>query len=116
MVLPVECKCANITPLYKKGCRADVSNYRPVSLTSVVCKLMESILRANIMEHFTANKFFSSKQFGFIKQRSMTLQLLQILDIWTECLEQGGQIELHTVYPMLYKPTLKTAKIKCYKL
>ena len=43
-----------------------------------------------------ANKFFSSKQFGFIKGRSTTLQLglLQILDIWTECLEQGGQIDV----------------------
>ena len=41
--------------MYKKGCRADVSNYRPVNLRSVVCKLMESILRDNIMEHFTAN-------------------------------------------------------------
>jgi len=48
---PVEWKCANITPLYKKGCQADVSNCRPLSLTSVVCKLMESILRDNIMEH-----------------------------------------------------------------
>jgi len=68
--------------LYKKGCRADCSNYRPV-------------------EHFTANKFFSSKQFGFIKGRSTTLQLLQILDIWTKCLEQGGQIDV--VYTDLEK-------------
>ena len=69
--LPVEWKCANITPLYKKGCRADVSNYRPVSLTGVVhvCKLMESVLQDNIIEHFTANKLFSSKQFGFINRR-----------------------------------------------
>jgi len=58
-----------------------------ISLTiwyiSVVCKLMGSILRDNIMEHFIANKFFSSKQFGFIKGRLTTLQLLQILDIGT---------------------------------
>ena len=85
-------------------------SYRLVSLTSVVCKLMESILRDNIMEHFTANKFFSSKQFGFIKGRSTTLQLLQILDIWTECLEQGGQIGV--VYTDLGKAYLIQYHIK----
>ena len=59
-----------------------------------ICKLMESVLRDNIMSHFRANMLFSSKQFGFIKGRSTTLQLLQILDKWTECLEHGGQINV----------------------
>jgi len=46
------------------------------------------------MSHFRANMLFSSKQFGFIKGRSTTPQLLQILDKWTECLEHGGQIDV----------------------
>jgi len=46
------------------------------------------------MSYFTANMLFSSKQFGFIKGRSTTLQLLQILDKWTECLEHGGQTDV----------------------
>jgi len=46
------------------------------------------------MSHFHNNKFFSQKQFGFIKGRSTTIQLLHIMDIWTECLEQDGQMDV----------------------
>ena len=63
--LPSEWKYANITPIYKKGSRSDPGNYRPVSLTSIVCKLMESIIRDSIMAHFKINNLFSNKQFGF---------------------------------------------------
>ena len=44
------------------------------------------------MSHFHNNKFFSQKQFGFIKGCSTTIQPLHIMDIWMECLEQGGQM------------------------
>jgi len=83
-------------PIYKKGLRSDPGNYRPVSLTSIVglCKLMESIIRDNVMTHFKLNNLFTNKQFGFIKGRSATLQLLQILDNWAELLETGGQIDV----------------------
>ena len=53
------------------------------------------------MAHFKINNLFSNKQFGFIKGRSTTLQLLQILDRWTELLENGGQIDV--VYTDLQK-------------
>ena len=53
------------------------------------------------MAHFKINNLFSNKQFGFIKGRSTTLQLLQILDRWTELLENGGQIDV--VYTNLEK-------------
>jgi len=54
--LPSEWKYANITPLYKKGSRSDPGNYRPVSLTSIVCKLMESIIRDSVTTHFKLKK------------------------------------------------------------
>jgi len=41
--LPCSWKSANITAVYKKGDRKDPSNYRPVSLTSVVCKILEKL-------------------------------------------------------------------------
>jgi len=62
---------------------------------------MESIIRDNIMNHFIINRLFSNRQFGFVKGRSTTLQLLQVLDTWTECLEQGGQIDV--IYTDLQK-------------
>lgn len=42
---------ANITPLFKSGCKNIMSNYRPVSLTSIVCKIMEGIVKDSIMSH-----------------------------------------------------------------
>ena len=50
------------------------------------------------MAHFKLNNLFSNKQFGFIKGRSTTLQLLQILEKWTEILENDGQIDVIYMY------------------
>ena len=51
--LPSEWKRSNITPIFKKGKRNIASNYRPINLISVPCKIMESILKDNIMSHDT---------------------------------------------------------------
>ena len=42
--IPDDWKCANITPIYKKGSKYDASNYRPISLTCISSKLMEHII------------------------------------------------------------------------
>ena len=48
---PEDWKKANITPIFKKGSRNDPANYRPVSLTSQVCKVLESIVKEHVFEH-----------------------------------------------------------------
>ena len=53
--LPHDWKSADVTPIHKKGARNLVSNYRPVSLTSIFCKLMESIIKDHIMSHLMDN-------------------------------------------------------------
>ena len=63
-------------------------------MTSIVCKLFESIIRDHIVKFVVVNNLFSSKQYGFIKGRTTVLQLLKILDDWTEMLEHGGQIDV----------------------
>ena len=50
-VVPVSWKQANITPIFKKGDKTDPGNYRPVSLTSLVCKALERVLVSQIMKH-----------------------------------------------------------------
>ena len=64
--LPDDCKKACVSPIYKKGAKDIASNYRPISLTSIVCKLMESILKKNIMGNLKREDLLSSKQYGFI--------------------------------------------------
>ncbi|XP_065654771.1 uncharacterized protein LOC136081386 [Hydra vulgaris] len=46
--LPIQFKSANVTPIYKKGDKTVASNYRPISLTSIPCKILESIIRERI--------------------------------------------------------------------
>ena len=76
----------------KKVSKTDRSNYRPVSLTSVCCKLLESLVRDHMIDKNRLLQY--NKQYGFIKGRSTSLQLLHIMDKWTEYLEQGGQIDV----------------------
>ena len=92
--LPEEWKHANISAIFKKGKKTTPKNYRPVSLTSVICKIMESLIRDEVIDHMNENKLFSNKQFGFLAGRSTVLQLLKVMDIWTQILDQGGSINV----------------------
>jgi hypothetical protein len=49
--VPADWKKATVTPIYKKGQKSDPANYRPVSLTSIPCKVMETIIKEKIMTH-----------------------------------------------------------------
>eukprot|EP00918_Siedleckia_nematoides_P047891 GHVU01104904.1.p1 GENE.GHVU01104904.1~~GHVU01104904.1.p1 ORF type:complete len:259 (+),score=26.37 GHVU01104904.1:1627-2403(+) len=90
--VPQQWKAANIAAIFKKGKKKQPNNYRPVSLTSVPCKIMESIIRDHIIEYMKNNKLFSPKQFGFMEGRSTTLQLLVTLEEWTKTLDEGGSV------------------------
>ena len=92
--LPTIWKRANVSPIFKKGNRQLASNYRPVSLTCILCKLQESMTRDDIIAHMNANGLISNKQFGFISGRSTILQLLHVVEEWTDILESGGTIDV----------------------
>ncbi len=68
-VVPQDWLEANVTPIYKKGTKSLPGNYRPVSLTSVTCRVMESKLRDEITGHLTRNKLIKDSQHGFMKDR-----------------------------------------------
>ena len=92
--LPSCWKSANVTPIYKKGPKTDCGNYRPVSLTSVVCKMLESLIRDHVMQHINDNNLLSPCQHGFVNGRSCCTQLLFCLDIWMEMLDQGTSLDV----------------------
>ena len=69
-IVPLEWKEANIIPLFKKGSRNKSVNYRPVSLTSVICKLLETIIRDHMIDFLVKHKLINSSQHGFLKARS----------------------------------------------
>ena len=92
--LPAAWKDANISAIHKKGNKHIAGNYRPVSLTSIVCKLLESFVRDALIEYMKVNNLISRKQFGFLSGRSTVLQLLRVLDQWTEILDRGGCVDV----------------------
>jgi len=73
-----------VTPILKKGNHTVASNYKPISLTSPVIKMIESIIRDKIMKHMVANNLFTPYQHGFTAGRSCITQLLAALNCWTD--------------------------------
>ena len=84
--IPKQWKIARVSAIHKKGNRKLASNYRPVS-TSIVCRVLETIIRNFMVEFLVSNNLLSDFQFGFVKGRSTTLQLLNVLNDWTNSLE-----------------------------
>jgi len=78
--LPEDWLTANITPIFKKGDRAHPTNYRPISLTSICCKLLEHILYHCITEHLNTYQILSDKQYGFRPNHSCESQLLRVVE------------------------------------
>jgi hypothetical protein len=62
-------RSALIGAIFTKGNKCQAGNYRPVSLTSVACKVLESLVREHIKEYMKRNNFFTKKQYGFISGR-----------------------------------------------
>uniref|UniRef100_A0A493TF21 Reverse transcriptase domain-containing protein n=1 Tax=Anas platyrhynchos platyrhynchos TaxID=8840 RepID=A0A493TF21_ANAPP len=88
--VPVDWRLANTTPIYKKGRRADLGNYRPVSLTSVPGRLMEQIILSVITRHLQGNQVIRSSQYGFMKGRSCLTNLISFYDKVTRLVDEKG--------------------------
>ena len=93
-ILPAEWKTAHIVPIFKKGDRNDRANYRPVSLTSVPCKIMEKIIKEKLVKFWETNDIFCKEQHGFRRGRSCLTNLLETLENWTEALDQGYGLDV----------------------
>ena len=87
--IPHNWKLADITPLHKKGAKSDRKNYRPVSLTSVVCKVCEMIVRQQLVQFWISNEVFIPEQFGFLKGKSCLSQLLSSFHDWASGRNKG---------------------------
>uniref|UniRef100_A0A1I8BSL6 Reverse transcriptase domain-containing protein n=1 Tax=Meloidogyne hapla TaxID=6305 RepID=A0A1I8BSL6_MELHA len=79
---PSQWKHSIVTPIYKKGNKHDLNNYRPISLTSTLSRTFERILVSGILQFLFTNNLISEHQFGFLPRRSTTLQLLSTLQEW----------------------------------
>jgi len=92
--LPNDWLRANVIGIYKKGPKCEASNYRPVSLTSVSCKLMEHIIYSQVMRHFSRYSFINKVQHGFLKGLSCDTQLITTTEEIQRGLDNKGQYDL----------------------
>lgn len=94
-IVPAEWKEAIINPIYKAGKndRGNAENYRPISLTSVTCKILEHIIHSSIIKHLEVNLILTDAQHGFRKRRSCVTQLVMVVNDFAKSLNSSKQLD-----------------------
>ena len=77
---PDSLKIAKITPVYKKGSRKEISNYRPVGILKNLSKIFESLLNVRLKNYFGSNDILSNNQFGFRTGKNTELACLNLVN------------------------------------
>ena len=85
---------ATVVSVHKKGNRSQVDNYRPISLTSVPCKIMEHIIFHEMMSHLDSNQVLVNYQHGFRKKLSCETQLICTVEEIARSLDKGEETDL----------------------
>ena len=92
--MPPDWKLANVAPIFKKGSKGCVGNYRPVSLTCVLSKMMESILRNAMVLHLNQFNLIRASQHGFTARKSCLTNILEYLEEPTTLVDQGHAVDI----------------------
>lgn len=92
-VLPYQWKEANVRALFKKGSKTLCNNYRPVSLTSIVCKLLESIIRDAMLDYLESNNKIVVNQYGFRPGYSCSTQLLEVMEDFSSFIDTSHSFD-----------------------
>ena len=87
-ILPEEWKKALVPPVYKKDDKSLPNNYRPISLISISCKIMEHVLCSHLSNHFEIDNILTPHQHGFREGFSTETQLISVLDDWLSSLDK----------------------------
>ena len=112
-IVPLSWREANVTPIFKKGDKSIASNYRPVSLTSICGKIMESIIRDKLVEHLTSQELLFNSQHGFLKNKSCLTNLLEFMEFLTSKYDDGNALDI--IYLDFSKAFDKVPKNKLLK-
>jgi len=92
--VPTDWRCANVSPVYKKGNRSDPANYRPISLTAVCCKIMEHVIVSSVMNHLDNHQALHPNQHGFRKGLSCETQLIEFSHALLQTMHSGHQTDI----------------------
>ena len=92
--VPSQWKEAEVTAIFKKGNKNLSNNYRPVSLTSIVCKILESFITNSIQNYMEEKLLFTPCQHGFRRHRSCVTQLLEVMNDFTFLIDNKHNISV----------------------
>ena len=87
-------KEAYIRPIFKGGSACDPANYRPISLTCVCSKIMESIISEHMLSFLLAHDLITKHQHGFLVKRSTCTQLLECFQDWVVSLNNKQSVDV----------------------
>ena len=87
--VPNDWKIVHVIPVFKKGNRCLAENYRPISLTSIVCKILESFIYRAIVNYLSEHRLLNASRHGFVSKRSCLNNLLEYLETLTSLLNKG---------------------------
>lgn len=93
-VLPEDWKVAHIIPVFKKGDIQKASQYRPISLTSVICKILERVVKEKLLEYILKNNILPYEQHGFIPKKSTVTNLLECLNDWSRSFDNSRSTDV----------------------
>ena len=96
--LPGDWKKATVIPIHKGGDQSLVTNYRPVSLTSVVCKQMEHVIASYLRQAWDKNDWLYEGQHGFRPGYSCESQLITVCQDMADCLDKGDRIDANLMF------------------
>jgi len=93
-ILPSEWRNVDVVPIFKRGAKNKPENYRPVSLTSISCKMLEHIITSSIMSHLDSHNILTDAQHGFRKRRSCETQLIITVQDIAKTIDDRGQTDV----------------------
>jgi retron-type reverse transcriptase len=97
-VFPDEWQIAKVKPLYKKGDRYDIQNYRPISVSSIFSKLLEKLMYNMLIQFLSNNRIFTEAPNGFRKGKRIETAIQSFIERIQEALNKG----LHTIGIFFY--------------
>ena len=92
--IPQDWRDAYVTAIFKKGVKTDPGNYRPVSLTSQICKMLEKIIKEEIVSYLEENELLKDTQHGFRRGRSCLTNLLDFFQTLTNEIDKGESMDI----------------------
>ena len=82
-IFPTAFKIAKVKPIYKKGNKSDLNNYRPISLLPTISKIFERVIHTQLYNYLSENKLLCEQQYGFRSQHSTELAAIKLVDYLT---------------------------------